>query len=194
VVARRGRGKKVCARGVWFALLGGPSTSPLGGRVRYLLILTPLLASCAVITYDVTHDPIAAPISERCFALQLDAYVVNTGGIGTKDRLMIPEGVCRSADGALIPNRRCRLTAKALIPRGSTLTVLKVKNRAVGESGRCWAVTARLTPPSPFAGEIVVPSCGLDDLPQYWLDAPIPEWTKKPLEFKPDYLLPCRDS
>jgi hypothetical protein len=29
VVTRRGRGKTVCARGAWVALLGGPSTSPL---------------------------------------------------------------------------------------------------------------------------------------------------------------------
>jgi hypothetical protein len=27
VVTRRGRGKTVCARGAWLALLGGPSTS-----------------------------------------------------------------------------------------------------------------------------------------------------------------------
>jgi len=31
-VTRRGRGKTVCARGAWLALLGGPSTSPLGER------------------------------------------------------------------------------------------------------------------------------------------------------------------
>jgi len=31
VAARRGRGKTVCARGAWVALLGGPATSPLGG-------------------------------------------------------------------------------------------------------------------------------------------------------------------
>jgi hypothetical protein len=160
--------------------------------VRFLVILIPPLASCAVITYDVTRDPIAAQISGRCFALQRDAYVVNTGGIGTKDRLMIPEGTCRGPEGALMPNRLCRLTTKALIPRGSTLTVLQVKNHAEGESGRCWAVTARLTPSSQFDGEVVVPSCGFSDLPQNWLDAPIPEWTKKPLEFRPDYLLPCQ--
>jgi hypothetical protein len=36
VVARRGRGKTVCARGAWWALLGGPSISPLDGTyVRY---------------------------------------------------------------------------------------------------------------------------------------------------------------
>ena len=29
MVTRRGRGKKLCARGAWWALLGGPSTSPL---------------------------------------------------------------------------------------------------------------------------------------------------------------------
>jgi hypothetical protein len=29
VVTRRGRGEAVCARGAWWALLGGPSTSPL---------------------------------------------------------------------------------------------------------------------------------------------------------------------
>jgi len=33
VVLRRGRRKTVCARGAWQALLGGPSTSPLGGNV-----------------------------------------------------------------------------------------------------------------------------------------------------------------
>jgi len=32
VVTRRGRGKTVCARGAHWALLGGPSTSPLGGQ------------------------------------------------------------------------------------------------------------------------------------------------------------------
>ena len=30
MVTRRGRGETVCARGAWAALLGGPSTSPLG--------------------------------------------------------------------------------------------------------------------------------------------------------------------
>jgi hypothetical protein len=34
VVMRRGRWKKVCARGARWALLGGPSTSPLGDRQR----------------------------------------------------------------------------------------------------------------------------------------------------------------
>ena len=31
MVTRRGREKKVCARGAWVALPGGPSTSPLDG-------------------------------------------------------------------------------------------------------------------------------------------------------------------
>ena len=33
MVTRRGRGKTVCARGAWMALLGGPSTSPLEARL-----------------------------------------------------------------------------------------------------------------------------------------------------------------
>jgi len=37
VVTRRGRGETVCARGAWWAPLGGPSTSPLELRVRLLL-------------------------------------------------------------------------------------------------------------------------------------------------------------
>ena len=35
MVARRGRGKTVCAGGAWAALLGGPSTSPLDARMKY---------------------------------------------------------------------------------------------------------------------------------------------------------------
>src|SRR5436190_1868287 len=33
VVTRRGRGKTVCARGAYWALLCSPSTSPLGGAI-----------------------------------------------------------------------------------------------------------------------------------------------------------------
>ena len=39
MVTRRGRGKKVCARGAHLALLRGPSTSPLDGMSRVLLWL-----------------------------------------------------------------------------------------------------------------------------------------------------------
>jgi hypothetical protein len=47
VVTRRGRRKTVCARGAWSALLGGPSTSPLGRPLSEAL-LTPndVLAAC----------------------------------------------------------------------------------------------------------------------------------------------------
>jgi hypothetical protein len=162
--------------------------------MRHLVIVTPLLVSCAMITYDVTKDPIAARIAGQCFTLQRDAYVVNTGGIGTKDRLMIPEGSCRGPDGVLTPNGHCRLTVKALIPRGSTLTISQVNNHAEGESGRCWLVIARLTPPDTFEGEVVVPTCAYAQYPQKWLNEWNPETTENPLGFKPDRLLPCVSS
>src|SRR5437762_11638700 len=37
VVTRRGRGKTVCARGAYWALLCSPSTSPLGARLVQLV-------------------------------------------------------------------------------------------------------------------------------------------------------------
>ena len=38
MVLRRGRWGTVCARGAYPALLGGPSTSPLGGDMRHLTV------------------------------------------------------------------------------------------------------------------------------------------------------------
>jgi hypothetical protein len=48
VVTRRGRWKKVCARGACWALLDGPSTSPLGARVRAFLILAAVFIGFAL--------------------------------------------------------------------------------------------------------------------------------------------------
>src|SRR5256884_2157986 len=75
----RGRGKTVCARGAFQALLGGPSTSPLEvtcneatamGRtshqphICFLILSTLLLSSCLTVTpapgsdkVHVTHNP-----------------------------------------------------------------------------------------------------------------------------------------
>ena len=49
MVTRRGRGKTVCARGAWVALVGGPSTSPLGDgrpfmRTHWVLAALSVLA------------------------------------------------------------------------------------------------------------------------------------------------------
>ena len=64
VVTRRGRGKTVCARGSDRALLGGPSTSPLGAtqhmrQLLWALLLTTTVSACGVVSYS-------PPPSEVC--------------------------------------------------------------------------------------------------------------------------------
>jgi hypothetical protein len=46
-VTRRGRGKTVCARGAWVALLGGPSTSPLGAMPKLTTLTALSIGFCA---------------------------------------------------------------------------------------------------------------------------------------------------
>jgi hypothetical protein len=49
VCPRRGRGKTVCARGAWWALLGGPSTSPLDRTDMRASVLFVAVLGCGVV-------------------------------------------------------------------------------------------------------------------------------------------------
>ena len=82
-------------------------------RSAVVMLLPYLLPACAVVSHDITADPIAAKIAGQCFELQQDTYLVNTHGWWDKDKLLIPTGVCRNADGGLSNN--CHIKVKGLL-------------------------------------------------------------------------------
>jgi hypothetical protein len=67
VVTRRGRGKTVCARGAWVALLGGPSTSPLGTQVdmhlRIRKVIAGLIAPLVLALMIIGTRPVGEPVT-----------------------------------------------------------------------------------------------------------------------------------
>jgi hypothetical protein len=77
VVTRRGRGKTVCARGAWVALLGGPSTSPLEGMQDIAA------------TFEANGFAVAPRVLSDAQCAELEACVsaVDLQGAGTRELL-----------------------------------------------------------------------------------------------------------
>jgi hypothetical protein len=160
--------------------------------MRFIVVITAAsVTSCAVISHDVTKDPVAARISGRCFALAEDAYVVNTGGIGVRDALYVPDGRCRAPDSTL--NAFCVASVKARVPRGTTLSVTQVVNHADGENGRCWRVFARLDRTVGVDHDVEVPSCWSHTLGPIWVTPSTPS-DASAIDFRSERLTPCETS
>ena len=150
------------------------------------------LGSCAVVSHDVTHKPVASQIAGRCFYLAQDTYVINKGGIGVRDILYVPQGRCRAQDGTL--SSLCPQTleqVKAHIPRGTSLRITDVINHAEGESGRCWLVLAQLDAASGVNHSVEIPSCTFARGNENWLTSWNPDNTVDLIAFKPERLAPC---
>lgn len=160
--------------------------------MRFAIVITVAsVTSCAVISHDVTNDPVAARITGKCFMLVEDAYVVNTGGIGVRDTLYVPAKRCRAADGTL--NGFCVASVKARVQRGTKLTITQVSNHADGENGRCWRIFARLDVTTGVDHDVEVPSCLFHGLGAIWVTSWNPNDTSS-IDFKPSRLTACEAS
>ena len=162
-------------------------------RTLSLAFVAIAVCACAVVSHDMTKDPIAADVVGRCFELMQDAYVVNTGGIGVRDKLLIPQGQCKNPDSSL--SSRCPMKVKGRLPIGSRVTVVKVTDQAMGESGRCWVVLGVLYGPLSGIGAVEIPTCPFGrDYSEFWLrdwNADASRKSGRGLEFKPQYLQRC---
>jgi hypothetical protein len=164
--------------------------------MRYIgvLVATLTASSCAVVSHDVTNDEVAASISGKCFVLKQAAYIINIGGIGPRDQLLIPTGRCRAPDGTIAVDRSCRFEVKSHIPVGSTLVVTSVTDKAYGESGRCWDVRARFEDTQLYSGIFKIPTCIFESYSGGWLQQGPPELiygTGTKLTFRPEKLETC---
>ena len=98
VVTRRGRGKTVCARGAHGTLLGGPSTSPLGARMRSLLTLTAAFAAAL-------YSAHAAVASDSAGAAPIHCVVSNPLSCPNTNYLSWSPGFGAAVTGFLGPKK-----------------------------------------------------------------------------------------
>jgi hypothetical protein len=85
-----------------------------------------LSASCAVVSHDVTNDPVASNISGKCFVTQKPLYLIHTGGWGgVRDQLSTSDGTntCRPEGSYLGVFPKCDVTWKGDVPSGTELVV-----------------------------------------------------------------------
>jgi hypothetical protein len=156
-----------------------------------------VLVSCvdlAVIDHDATHDPIAAEIAGRCFALQQDVWIVKESLIPVRYTFFIPTQICTAADGTLSSGNHCYVKQLAAVPRGSELVVTDVIDKAVGESGRCWQVLGVLKDDRLHQGKIEIPSCGFKSIDRPWIRDWIPGNSKGDVVFEANKLKRCDSS
>ena len=147
-----------------------------------------VLVSCAVIDRDAIHDPIAAEIAGQCFALQQDVWIVKESIIPVRYSFFIPTQICTAADGTLSSGTHCYIKQLEAVPRGSELVVTEVIDKAMGESGRCWQVSAALKVDRLHHGNITIPSCSFKSVGRPWIRV---EESKGNVVFEADKLKRC---
>jgi hypothetical protein len=157
-------------------------------------------ASCAVVDHDVTNEPVAANLSDKCFVTQKTLYLVNTGsGFSVPDQLSTSDGagICAHGDSALFGLLKCGFKLNGTVPAGTEIIVTKVTDKAMGESGRCWSVQGRFKDAQLSQSDIDIPSCNFQSFSKSWLNDWMPADTYRTgekLEFASDALRPCDSS
>jgi len=128
-VTRRGRGKTVCARGAWLALLGGPSTSPLDRTVRVrAATIAVLLVACAPAFGADTTSTMTKGDSAPCSASKLSESSAISLAVGDLNGHGIDVG------DFYPPTATCDASAK-----GKTWSVYFQSKRAV-QNGCFWVL------------------------------------------------------
>ena len=101
VVTRRGRWKIVCARGAWWALLGGPSTSPLESAAKTRLESHEQVGAGA-------EDP---SLGASLVRVRLAAVLLEVGARANADSICSSRacGAVRQARSGFVPSAVARL-------------------------------------------------------------------------------------
>ena len=147
-----------------------------------------VLVSCAVIDHDATRDPITAEIAGQCFVLQQDVWIVKESLIPVRFSLFIATQICTAADGTQSSGAHCYVKRLGVVPKGSELVVTDVIDKAMGESGRCWQVSAVLKDDRLHHGKVTIPSCILNSVDSPWIEV---EKTSGNVLFEPNKLKAC---
>lgn len=166
-------------------------------KPRLALLFSCLLVSCvdlAVFDHDATHDPAAAAIAGKCFALQQDAWIVKEHGIPVRYTFFTPTQICTAADGSLSSGLRCYVKQVAAVPSGTELLVTDVIDKAEGEAGRCWQVFAVLKDERLHQGKVEIPSCSFASMSRLWIRGSNPDTFKGTLAFDAAKLKSCDSS